>query len=647
MLSPGTGDPGLRPGELPPLDAAALYRVLVAASPDGIVAIDAQRCILTVNPALERMFGYAAGTMIGIPLELLMPARLRPHHDAGVTRYLATGVRRLDWRGTRMVGLRADGSEFPLLIAFGETEIDGRHLFLGFLSDVSEKVAAATALMTAQKLHETILSSVGEGIIGRNGAGDIIFVNAAAARILGATAEQLVGRNFHDAVRHSDALGAPQPADNSVLTLALQLGQRVHLPDDCFWRGDGTSVPVDVVSMPMERGTEHTGDVLAFRDITAQRALERQLRQKQKMEAVGELAGGVAHDFNNLLTVILSHAQFLLDAPVVAEGLQEDATAIRDAALRAAALTRQLLAFSRRQVLLPAAIHLHDVVGKLEPMLNRLIGEHIRFVTEARTARDLVLADRGQLEQVIINLVLNARDAMPRGGAITVEVGDGASADEVVLHVRDTGVGMREDVLSRAFEPFFTTKPSGEGTGLGLATAFGIVSQSGGRIDIASVVDVGTTVTVTLPRVSASLERPPAVMVADNAGTRAVSVRPDSGPVLLLVEDEASVRRVAARILRNAGYVVLEAYNGAHALLVAAEFQGCIAVLLTDVVMPEVSGVELADWYRSAFPAGAVIFMSGYTDDDLFRQGLTREHIRFVNKPFTGARLLEAVADAL
>ena len=647
MLSPGTGDPGLRPGELPPLDAAALYRVLVAASPDGIVAIDAQRCILMVNPALERMFGYAAGTMIGIPLELLMPARLRPHHDAGVTRYLATGVRRLDWRGTRTVGLRADGSEFPLLIAFGETEIDGRHLFLGFLSDVSEKVAVATALVTAQKLHETILSSVGEGIIGRNGAGDIIFVNAAAARILGASAEDLVGRNFHDAVRHSDALGRPQPPDNSVLTLALQLGQSVHLPDDCFWRKDGTSVPVDVVSMPMERGTEHTGDVLAFRDITAKRALERQLRQKQKMEAVGELAGGVAHDFNNLLTVILSHAQFLLDAPVVGEGPQEDATAIRDAALRAAALTRQLLAFSRRQVLLPAAIHLQDVVAKLEPMLNRLIGEHIRFVTEARTARDLVLADRGQLEQVIINLVLNARDAMPRGGTITVEVGDGASADEVVLHVRDTGVGMREDVVSRAFEPFFTTKPSGEGTGLGLATAFGIVSQSGGRIDIASVVDVGTTVTVTLPRVSAALERSPAVMVADNVRTRAVSVRPDSGPVILLVEDEESVRRVAARILRNAGYVVLEAYNGAHALLIAAEFQGCIAVLLTDVVMPEVSGVELADWYRSAFPAGAVIFMSGYTDDDLFRQGLTREHIRFVNKPFSGARLLEAVADAL
>ena len=495
--------------DLPRLDAVALYRLLAAASPDGIIATDSSRTILTANPALERMFAYAEGTMLGMSLESLMPLRLRQHHAAGMARYLDTGMRRLDWSGTRTVGLRADGSEFPLHIAFGEGEIEGRHLFLGFLSDVSREVAA-----------------------------------------------------------------------------------------------------------------------------------EEQLRQKQKMEAVGQLAGGVAHDFNNLLTVILSHAQFLLDEPGSANDSREDATAIHEAALRAAALTRQLLAFSRRQVLLPAAIQLHDVVNKLEPMLRRLIGEHIRFSTKSFTDRGVVVADRGQLEQVIINLVLNARDAMRRGGTLTVDVVDGVAADEVVLRVCDTGIGMTDEVISRAFEPFFTTKPSGEGTGLGLATAFGIVAQSGGRIEIASKEGVGTTVTVSLPRAEASPQRPSAEVVEVAAEGR-------EGAVILLAEDEDDVRRVAARMLRTAGYVVLEAHNGAHALLVATEHAGPIALLLTDVVMPEVSGVELATWYHATFPRGEVIYMSGYTDDDLFRQGLTREHIRFVNKPFTRARLLEEVGAAL
>ena len=494
---------------LPRLDAVALYRLLAAASPDGIIATDSRRTILTANPALERMFGYAEGTMLGMPLELLMPLRLRHHHSAGMARYLDTGVRRLDWSGTRTLGVRADGSEFPLLVAFGEGEIDGRHLFLGFLSDVSREVAA-----------------------------------------------------------------------------------------------------------------------------------EQQLRQKQKMEAVGQLAGGVAHDFNNLLTVILSHAQFLLDESGSTHDSREDATAIHEAALRAAALTRQLLAFSRRQVLLPAAIQLHDVVGKLEPMLRRLIGEHIRFATHSFTDRDIVVADRGQLEQVIINLVLNARDAMPRGGTLTVDVADAKAADEVVLCVCDTGTGMSEEVMSRAFEPFFTTKASGEGTGLGLATAFGIVAQSGGRIEIASEEGAGTTVTVSLPRAEVSAKR--------SSGERVVvAAEGKAGAVILLAEDEDDVRRVAARMLRTAGYVVLEAHNGAHALLVATEHAGPIALLLTDVVMPEVSGVELATWFHATFPQGEVIYMSGYTDDDLFRQGLTRERIRFVNKPFTRVRLLEEVAAAL
>lgn len=288
-----------------------------------------------------------------------------------------------------------------------------------------------------------------------------------------------------------------------------------------------------------------------------------------------------------------------------------------------------------------------------EPMLRRLIGEHIAFVTDARTSRDLVFADRGQLEQVITNLVLNARDAMQRGGRLSVEVGESASGDEVVLRVSDSGTGMSEAVRARAFEPFYTTKPTGEGTGLGLATAFGIVSQSGGSITIESTIDVGTTMTVLLPRAQDILQASP-VDASANAATSAHpakvternSQKSPTG-VILLTEDEETVRRVTMRILRSAGYLVLEARQGADAILVASHHQGPINLLLTDVVMPEVNGVELAEWYQRVYPDGAVVFMSGYTDDDLFRHGLTGGRFRFVNKPFTAAGLLQTVAEAL
>ncbi len=632
--------------ERPTPDEVALYRVFVASSPDGIVAIDASSRILTVNPALERMFGYSAQELIGSRLMRLMPDRLRAQHLAGIERYLATGVRRLDWRGSRAVGQRSDGSEFPIVISFGDAEMNGQRTFLGFLRDVSCEVAASAALLQAKQLHETILASVGEGIIGQNAAGNIVFVNATAARILGTTVEDLVGRNLHDALCPAHTGNDSLPADGCALARAVESTHSMHLDDGALLRPDGSVVSVDAVATPMGDGDIAQGTVIAFRDITARRALEEQLRQTQKMEAVGQLAGGIAHDFNNLLTVILSHAQFLLehDAPPDAK---EDARAIHEAGSRAAALTHQLLAYSRRQVLRPAAIHVRDVVAGLEPMLLRLIGEHIAFVTYARTTRDLVFVDRGQLEQVITNLVLNARDAMPRGGGLTVEVCEGASSDEVVLRVIDSGVGMLDNVRANAFEPFYTTKLAGEGTGLGLSTAFGIVSQSGGRIEIDSSVNVGTTVTVTLPIAENAARDIDAAIEPSPLGTGDVARAPRSGEVILLAEDEEPVRRVVARILRGAGYVVLEARHGADAILVAARHQGQIALLLTDVVMPQVSGVELAAWYRTAYPDGAVIFLSGYPNDDLFRRGLSTEDIQFVQKPFTAAKILEAVDEAL
>jgi signal transduction histidine kinase len=381
--------------------------------------------------------------------------------------------------------------------------------------------------------------------------------------------------------------------------------------------------------------------------------LEKELLQSQKMEAVGRLAGGVAHDFNNILTVILGYSELLLRDLHAADPLRRSAEEIRNSVERASALTKQILAFSRKQTQQPVVLNLSTVVREMERMLRRLIGEHMDLVIIAPNSLGNVKADPRQIEQVLLNLVVNARDAMPTGGTITVEIADvtldepytrthsGVAAGQyITLSVGDTGTGMTPEVKAHLFEPFFTTKSTGQGTGLGLATVYGIVKQSGGHITVESEVGRGSTFNIYLPRV---LEAAPAAPQPEQCGDL-----PRGDEIVLVVEDEPAVRVLAARLLRGLGYHVLEAENGNDALRVATAHVGQpIDLLLSDVVMPQMGGKELTDLLRPIHPETKVLFASGYTGDALFCQGTLEPQFAFLQKPYTSAALAHKVRQVL
>jgi PAS domain S-box-containing protein len=387
-------------------------------------------------------------------------------------------------------------------------------------------------------------------------------------------------------------------------------------------------------------------------DITERERLTDQLRQSQKMQAVGELAGGVAHDFNNLLMVVKGHSQLLLDRLPDSSPLRPGAQQIERAADRAASLTRQLLAFSRKQVLQPRVLDMNEVVNGMIRMFSRVIGENIDMVFLPAADLSRVKADPGQIEQVLLNLVVNARDAMPSGGRLTIETSNieldrryavtHASVEPghyVMLSVSDTGCGMSEETQSRIFEPFFTTKGPGKGTGLGLATVYGVVKQSGGYIYVYSEVDRGTTFKIYLPQVIAELDKP--------AGEVAAPGRARGSETILFVEDEQSVRELVKQYLGAMGYSVLEASDGLEALKTAADHPEPIHILITDVVMPHLSGPDLATQLGTSRPGLKVLFISGYTDDTVFRHGVLEGGVAFLQKPFNLKALANKIREVL
>ncbi|HTS18471.1 MAG TPA: ATP-binding protein [Verrucomicrobiae bacterium] len=380
---------------------------------------------------------------------------------------------------------------------------------------------------------------------------------------------------------------------------------------------------------------------------------EEQLRQSQKMEAIGRLAGGVAHDFNNLLTVILGHCELLVEQIQTGKLSPESVEEVQSAAQRASQLTRQLLAFSRKQVLQPKVLNLNDVVVGIEKMTRRLIGEDIELRTVLTPSLGLVTADPGQIEQVILNLVVNARDAMPHGGRILIETNnvnlDQASSykhrqlepgDYVMLVITDTGVGMTDSVKEHLFEPFFTTKGPGKGTGLGLATCFGIVRQSGGDIRVYSEPNRGTAFKIFFPRTgqSAATEVPASANASPNRGSETV----------LLIEDEASVRRLAGSVLRSCGYIVHEACDGAEALqLLSSEHSPRFDLIVSDMVMPRMGGKEVLECVQLKQPRIKVLLVSGYTDDALVDRGALGPGVAFLEKPFSARQLAQRVREVL
>jgi PAS domain S-box-containing protein len=506
---------------------------------------------------------------------------------------------------------------------------------------------ARASLRATEASHATLVEHAPVGIYRSTPEGQFLTVNAAIVRMLGYDSAADVLRL--DMARDVYA----DPAERQRLVERDTYSDRQYDDVEATWkRKDGGLLTVQLSVRAVRNGAGRVDYYETFvRDVTDQRRLQQQLLQSQKMEAVGRLAGGIAHDFNNLLTVITSYSSLLLEDLAQEDPKRDDLEQIRKAADGAAALTRQLLTFSRQQVVEPRVVNLNAVIENFQKILHRVIGEDVALVT--RLAADLgpVLADVGHLEQTLMNLAVNARDAMPTGGTLTIETAnvehdpdfarDPAAAAVrwfVMLAVSDTGCGMDEATKARLFEPFFTTKAPGKGTGLGLATVYGIVQQSGGFIWVYSEPGQGTNFKIYLPQAGASAEGE-----ATAAGARV----PRGTETVLLVEDAAAVRAVTKQVLERQGYTVLEAPNGEAALRLGQKHHGPIHLLLTDVVMPLVSGRQLAEQLAPARPDMKVLYASGYTDDSVVRHGILEARAAYLQKPFSPEVLARKVRDVL
>jgi len=525
--------------------------------------------------------------------------------------------------------------------------------------DITERKQAEATIAQLNRRMELILNSAGEGIYGTDVDGRITFVNPAMAAMLGWEAAALLGQNAHNTFHHTRADGRAYPQHDCHIYQAMQTNSEHHAADDVFWHKDGSPIAVDYTSTLIREEGRVLGSVVVVKDITErkraaaeQARLEDQLRQAQKMESIGRLAGGVAHDFNNQLSVIRLYGELMEADMGTASTSLPKLEQILKATEHAADLTRQLLAFSRKQVLQPVVLNLNDLVTNMHKMLARLIGEDISLTTILQPNLWRVTADASQLEQVIMNLAVNARDAMPTGGQLTLETRNCLTRERVqathleaplgpcvMLAVSDTGHGMDEATKKQIFEPFFTTKPAGHGTGLGLATVYGIVKQSGGAIFVYSEPGQGTTFKIYLPANTSLIpeSRPQPSGVSSGVGSETI----------LLVEDEDALRELVRMTLQEMGYKVIEAGNGRQALSLVEQYTEPIDLLLTDVVMPQMGGRQLAETLTSQRPQLKVLFTSGYMDDAVVRHGLLTAEVEFLAKPFTHGDLAAKVREVL
>jgi PAS domain S-box-containing protein len=622
------------------------FKQFVEGSPDAIAGVDGSGRIVLANAQMERLFGYSRRELMGHTVELLVPERLRDAHREHRAAYHRKPVTRPMGGGLDLAGRRKDGTEFPAEISLSPVETRQGLLVMAVVRDLTERKRSEQALRESEQRYRSLFEGMTHGVYRSTADGRFLDVNPALVAMLGyGPKEEVLAL---DLARDVYA----RPEDRERLVAQYLQASRVEATEVQWKRRDGAIIDVRLTGRPVHRAD---GSLEAFEmiaeDVTHRRALELQVQQAQKMDAVGRLAGGVAHDFNNLLTVITGFTDLVMDSLGKGHPAMEDLGEVRRAADRARSLTRQLLAFSRRQVLQPRVLDLNEIVAGMEKMLQRIIGEDVEL-RSLFSAQGRVRADPGQLEQVVVNLAVNARDAMPRGGRLTIETAD-VEIDQafarlhppttpgsyVLLAVHDTGVGMDEETLSHIFEPFFTTKEVGQGTGLGLATVYGIVNQSGGYIWAYSEPGRGSTFRVYLPRVEETAEHP--VPGPDVAAPRGGT------ETILLVEDDANVRKIARQILERLGYNVLQADRPDAAVRVARVHQGPIHLLLTDVVMPGGTGAEVHETIQRSRPGIPVLYVSGYAGDAVLRQELGEPGTPFLPKPFTAADLARKVREVL
>ena len=626
---------------------------IVESSTDAIIGRNLAGEIVTWNHAAERLYGYTSDEAMGRALSLIVPPESIP-----ATVALQAAAARGELVGTvEAKRIARDGSALVVEISVSPVlGPEGTVIGTSMVSrDVSERNYAIAALRRSEARHRAILESSMDAVITMNHEGRIDGFSPAAERLFGHAEADVTGLAL------SDVIIPPARRDEHRGELAEYLATKQgrlarSTGESTLLRADGSEFPVDISIYAIDSpdGPFFTGFV---RDLTqwkaadaARRALEEQNNQRQRLESLGQLAGGVAHDFNNLLSVIISYASFVARATPDQPDVQSDIARIVSASKRAVALTKQLLTFARREPLAAEVLDLNTVVDEVHELLDHTLGEQVQLVINRAQGLRPVLADRGQMEQVILNCAINARDAMSDGGTLTVETANADRSDIeasgaiavppdgewIRLTVSDTGDGMSAEIAARAFDPFFTTKSAGEGSGLGLATVYGIVTDAGGYAEIDSEEGRGTTITVYLPATSG----------APNTATPRVAGAPvlGAGEAVLVVEDQDAVREITARILRANGYTALEASTGEEALALFADHP--VDLVLTDVVMPRMSGRQLVERLRRLRPTVAVLYMSGYARG-VFADEDEGEARWLIHKPFSEADLLHRVNEAL
>lgn len=623
---------------------------IVEATLDGFWLVDARGRIRDVNEAFCRIVGYSRGELLRMTIRDLEAQESPEDTRARIERVMRGGPERFETRHRRKDGTVVDVEVTATFVREGG-------FLVGFFRDISDRKRSEVAIRAREATLQSLFRAapIGIGLVVDR---VLLRVNERLCEMLGYGAAELVGQNAR----------MVYPTQEEYEYVGREKYRQIALHGvgtvETRWvRKDGQLIDILLSSSPVDPGNLEAGVTFTALDITdrvrveaERQRLEAQLRHAQKMEAIGQLAGGVAHDFNNILTAILANVEMLAnslrtclgpDHPLL-QGLGE----VDRAAHRAASLTRQLLVFSRRDIARPETVDLNRTLRELEKMLRRLLTENITLEIKPAAELPTVRADAGQLEQVILNLVLNARDAMPDGGRLTLET-TAATLDEtyvaahaethlgphVVLIVSDTGCGMTPEVRERIFEPFFTTKPVGQGTGLGLATVYGIVRQAGGHVQVYSEPDRGTTFRVYLP--------------VDEAGARQVAPEPGASELLggtetvLVCEDDRVVRELIGHVLGEVGYHVLTAACGREALQIARNCGRHIDLLLTDVIIPDMNGRAVADALRDERPDVRTLFVSGYTADVIAHHGVLDEGVEFLPKPFSRQTLLRRVRAVL
>ncbi|MEO8563682.1 MAG: PAS domain S-box protein [bacterium] len=628
--------------------STAKLRTIVDRSPLGICTLDENGVVLTWNPAAERMFGWTAGEVVGSMSPTVTPT-VKEESDETRRRILSGQP----LRALPVKRRRKDGTLIAVSLS-GAALHDSNGALIGMLAmfeDVTDAHTMQEQLASERKFLRQVIDINPNFLFAKDRQGRFTLVNKAAADAYGSTTEALIGKSDADFNANADEVEGFRLADMEVFDLGVTKVGEEHITD-----ASGKLRWLHTIKRPIHGDDGRVDQLLGVSaDITERKHLEEQLRQSQKMEAVGQLAGGVAHDFNNVLTAIKGFGELAIVQLDEEHPVRGDLVEICSAADRAAALTQQLLAFSRRQLLVPVLLSPNSVVEGISKLLARLIGAEVQCETRLAADVGLVRADPGQLEQVLVNLAVNARDAMPDGGTLTIEsanvVLDSEAASHlslvevvhpgryVMLSVSDTGVGMSRSTRSSIFEPFFTTKEPGKGTGLGLSTVYGIVRQSGGYVHVYSELGHGSTFKLFLPIADGELVEPAAS--CDSMAQRDVT------ETVLVVDDDDGVRTTTARILARAGFAVLSAASPAEAEEIWRSHHGPIHLLLTDVMMPTMDGGELSRRLLVSRPDARVLYTSGYTNESVVGRGLITSDTSFLAKPFTIEAVVRKAREAL